>query len=169
MAYGFRGYYHSPWNRFDFFVVLASISEIVLADFGYITRSFLQTFQVIRVLRVLRVLRFLRLVKIIKGLGRIVQTLYWSLSALGNVFFLMIIILGIFSVLGCFFFDSIRYEKYKDQFVYINEYYNLNNFYTAFLLTFRCTTGENWNNIMMELAYIDTNKVSYVYGFIYIY
>ena len=167
LAYGFRGYYHSPWNRFDFFVVLASISEIVLADFGYITRSFLQTFQVIRVLRVLRVLRFLRLVKIIKGLGRIVQTLYWSLSALGNVFFLMIIILGIFSVLGCFFFDSIRYEKYKDQFVYINEYYNLNNFYTAFLLTFRCTTGENWNNIMMELAYIDTNKVSYVYGFIY--
>ena len=84
LAYGFRGYYHSPWNRFDFFVVLASISEIILADFGYITRSFLESFQVIRVLRVLRVLRFLRLVKIIKGLGRIVQTLYWSLSALGN-------------------------------------------------------------------------------------
>jgi len=167
LAYGFRGYYHSPWNRFDFFVVLASISEIILADFGYITKSFLQSFQVIRVLRVLRVLRFLRLVKIIKGLGRIVQTLYWSLSALGNVFFLMIIILGIFSVLGCFFYDTIRYSEYKDNFVYINEYYNLDNFYSAFLLTFRCTTGENWNNIMMELAYIDTNEISFAYGFIY--
>jgi hypothetical protein len=79
----------------------------------------------------------------------------------------MIIILGIVSVLGCFFYDSIRYNEYKDQFVYINEYYNLDNFYTAFLLTFRCTTGENWNNIMMELAYIDTNKISDAYGFIY--
>jgi hypothetical protein len=97
----------------------------------------------------------------------LIQTLSWSLSALSDVFILMILIFSIFSILGCLFYDSFTYEDYKDTFVYINEYYNLDNFYTAFLFTFRCTTGENWNNIMMELAYIDPNNISSSYAFIY--
>ena len=167
LAYGFLGYYHTTWNRFDFFIVIASILDIIIGEFNFINSSFLKSFQVIRVLRVLRVLRILRLVKVIKGLDKLIQTLTWSLPSLTNVFFLMIIILGIFSVLGCFFYDEYPYEKNKDKFVYINEYYNLDNFYNAFLLTFRCTTGENWNNIMMELAYIDPQNISDAYAFIY--
>ena len=52
-----------------------------------------------------------------------IQTLSWSLSALSDVFILMILIFSIFSILGCFFYDSFTYEDYKDTFVYINEYY----------------------------------------------
>ena len=63
--------------------------------------------------------------------------------------------------------DGITYEKYKSKFTYINEFYNVDNFYTSFLLTFRCTTGENWPNIMMELAFVDEEKVSEAYAYIY--
>jgi hypothetical protein len=167
IAYGFLGYFHQGWNRFDFLVVAASILDIVMENLSMITPTFLKSFQIIRILRVFRVLRGLRLIKIVHGLDKLLQTLSWSLPALSNVFILMIIMFGIIAVLGCYYYDEIKYNDYKDKFMYINEYYNLDNFYYAFLLTFRCTTGENWNNIMMELAYVDTNVADDSFAFIY--
>ena len=167
IAYGPEGYFHSSWNRFDFFVVVASIVDLIVANIDGIDAAFLKSFQIIRVLRVLRVTRVLRLVKALKGLEKLIQTLTWSISALANVFLLMLIIFCIFAILGCYFYDGITYEKYKYKAIYINEYYNVDNFYNSFLLTFRCATGESWPNIMMELAFIDLQVVSEAYAYIY--
>jgi hypothetical protein len=166
-AYGLRGYFHSSWNKFDFFVVVASIIDLVVQNIEGIDAAFLKSFQIIRVLRVLRVTRVLRLVKALKGLEKLIQTLTWSVSALANVFMLMIIIFCIFAILGCYFYDGITYEKYKSKFMYINEYYNVDNFYNSFVLTFRCATGESWPSIMMELAFVDNDVVSEAYAYIY--
>ena len=165
-AYGLVGYFHSAWNRFDFFVVVASIGDLVIQNIDGIDAKFLKSFQIIRVLRVLRVTRVLRLVKSLKGLEKLIQTLTWSIGALANVFLLMLIIFCIFAILGCYFYDGITYQKYRDKFKYINEFYNVDNFYNSFLLTFRCTTGESWPNIMMELAFIDED-ISEAYAYIY--
>ena len=167
LAYGLEGYFHTNWNRFDFFIVIASILDVIFGNIHLVNNKFLQTFQIFRILKVLRVLRIFRLIKIVKGLDKILETLSWSLSALANVFILMAIIYAIFAILGCYFYEDLKYEKYKDNFFFINEYYNLDNFYYAFLLIFRCTTGEYWNNIMIELAYIDPNKFSPSFAFIY--
>ena len=167
LGYGFRPYFHSGWNKFDFFVVCSSIVDIAMTNVEGFDASFLKSFQIIRVLRVLRITRVLRLIKSLKGLEKLIQTLSWSLTALANVLLLMLIFFCIFAILGCYFYDNIYYKDYKDIFVYINEYYNLDNFYNSFLLVFRCATGENWNNIMMELAFIDPDKVSEAYAYIY--
>ena len=166
-AYFPPAYFHSAWNRFDFFVVVASIVDLVVANIDGIDAAFLKSFQIIRVLRVLRVTRVLRLVKALKGLEKLIQTLTWSISALANVFILMVIIFCIFAILGCYFYDTITYRKYKDKFMYINEYYNVDNFYNSFLLTFRSATGEAWPNMMMELAFVDTEVVAEAYAYIY--
>ena len=42
MGYGFFGYFYSGWNKFDFFVVCASIVDIVLDLLGSSTISFLK-------------------------------------------------------------------------------------------------------------------------------
>ena len=160
-------YFHTGWNRFDFFVVVASILDIIIASIDGIDAAFLKSFQIIRVLRVLRVTRVLRLVKSLKGLEKLIQTLGWSIGALQNVVLLMVIIFCIFSILGVYFYDGIDYEKYKHKFYVINEYYNLDNFYNAFLFTFRCATGEKWPNMMMELAFVDLNLVYEEYAYIY--
>ena len=167
LAYGIVPYFHSGWNRFDFFVVVASILDLVVANIDGVDASFLKSFQIIRVLRVMRITRALRLIKSLKGLEKMIQTLSWSLSALANVLLLMLIIFCIFAILGCYFYDTITYEEYKDGFVYVNEYYNMDNFYYSFLLVFRCATGENWNNIMIEYAFANTDKVSEVSAYIY--
>ena len=72
-AYGFEGYFHSSWNQFDFFVVVATIVDIIVSNSGGIDASFLKSFQIIRVLRVLRVTRVLRLVKSLKNLEKVIK------------------------------------------------------------------------------------------------
>ena len=107
LGYGFRPYFHSSWNKFDFFVVIASLVDLAVANVEGFDASFLKSFQIIRVLRVLRITRALRLIKSLKGLEQLIQTLSWSLSALANVLLLMLIFFCIFAILGCYFYDSI--------------------------------------------------------------
>ena len=166
LAYGLA-YFHGGWNKFDFFVVVASIADLIIANIDGIDAAFLKSFQIIRVLRVMRVTRVLRLVKSLKGLEKLIQTLSWSIGALENVILLMVIIFSIFSILGVYFYDGIDYIKYTDKFFIINEYYNLDNFYNAFLFVFRCATGEKWPNMMMELAFVDLDLVYEFYAYIY--
>ena len=167
LAYGIVGYFHTGWNKFDFFVVAASILDLIIANIDGIDAAFLKSFQIIRVLRVLRVTRVLRLVKSLKGLEKLIQTLSWSIAALENVILLMIIIFSIFSILGVYFYDGINYRDHRNDLYTINEYYNLDNFYNAFLFVFRCATGEKWPSMMMELAFIDLDVVLEAYAYIF--
>jgi hypothetical protein len=155
IALGPTYYFYFGWNIFDFFVVVASIADLIVTNIEGIDTSFLKSFQIIRVLRVLRVTRVLRLFRSLKSLEKLIQTLRWAISALSNVFILMFLIFCIFSILGCYLYETLYYINYKDELTYMNKYYNFDNFYNSFLLVFRCATGEKWHLIMMELAYLD--------------
>ena len=109
-------------------------------------------------MKVLRVSRALRLVKALKGLEKLIQTLQWSISALLNVLFLTIIVYCIFALAGCYLYDGEKYVNFKNKYVYINEDFNYDNFFSAYLLIFRCSTGESWHNIMMEMAYREDGR-----------
>ena len=59
---GHVGYFESAWNRFDFFIVVSAIIDIlfVIANIGNTDQSlvkFLKTFQILRILRMIRVTR----------------------------------------------------------------------------------------------------------------
>ena len=167
IALGPCGYFYFGWNKFDFFVVIASIADLIIANIEGINASFLKSFQIIRVLRVLRVTRVLRLIKALKSLEKLLQTLSWSVNALANVFILMFLIFCIFAILGCYLYEVIMYEDYKDEIRYMNVFYNFDNFYNAFLLCFRCSTGEDWPSIMLELAFIDETVVQDYQAYLY--
>ena len=57
IALGPTYYFFFGWNQFDFFVVIASIADLIIARIDGIDAAFLKSFQIIRVLRVLRLLR----------------------------------------------------------------------------------------------------------------
>ena len=160
-------YFSFGWNVFDFFVVIASIADLVIARIDGIDAAFLKSFQIIRVLRVLRVTRVLRLFRALKNLEKMIQTIRWSISALINVFMLMLLIFCIFAILGYYLYENIDSSVYGDEFIYLNEWYNLDNFYFSFLLVFRCATGEGWPDIMLELAYIDPEEVSSTTSYVF--
>lgn len=153
IAYGFQGYIYYGWNRFDSFVVISSIVDLVISNLitGASTK-FLKSFQIIRVLRILRVTRVLRLFKSLKGLEKILQTVQWSMQALSNVLILLLLIVFIFTILGCNIV-SFNQVDFESNFNYYDEYFNFDNFVNGFLLVFRSATGENWPSVMMELAH----------------
>lgn len=65
---GRKAYWYSAWNKFDFFVVMASIIDILMDSLGQSFISFLRVGpQLARIIRVLRVTRLLKLVKSLRG------------------------------------------------------------------------------------------------------
>jgi hypothetical protein len=159
-AYGFNSFFHLNWNIFDFILVIISYIDWKFEDIEGVDSSFLRTFQLIRVIRVLRVSRVLRLIKALKGLEKLIQTLQWSISALSNVLFLTIVIYGTIALLGCYLYQGDYVSPLNKNSYYINEYFNFLDFYSSYLLIFRCSTGENWHNIMIEYAYFDERRFS---------
>lgn len=68
LGLGIRGYLYSSWNKFDLFVVITSIIDILMNNLGQSFLSFLRVGpQLARILRVMRVSRLLKLVKSLKG------------------------------------------------------------------------------------------------------
>lgn len=108
IAFGMT-YFNNAWNKFDFFVVSASIMDVfldVILKDGVPAGGFLSVApKIARVMRVLRVTRILRLAGKAKSLQAILQTITFSIPALANVFFLLILIYFMLSVLANFQFN----------------------------------------------------------------
>lgn len=56
-GFGPTRYFQNTWNKFDSFVVFASIVDLIITNSTSGNTDFLKSFQIIRVLRVLRVTR----------------------------------------------------------------------------------------------------------------
>jgi hypothetical protein len=95
IAFGFCDYLGDMWNRFDAFLVVTSIVDIMF-DFG----GFATFFRVFRVARIVRVARSA------SELRRMFQTIIASIPALGNVGALLLLLFFIFAILGVNFFHS---------------------------------------------------------------
>jgi hypothetical protein len=70
-----KGYFLSGWNIFDFFVVMASLLDILLEQSGSKTESSSAISilpQIARIFRVLRVTKLLRMFKRFKGLQKLI-------------------------------------------------------------------------------------------------
>eukprot|EP00347_Sterkiella_histriomuscorum_P015163 403358079 len=147
IAFG-RRYFVLDWNKFDFFVVIASILDITLNLLNNINSKFLRIGpQLARVLRVLRVSRLFRLIGKSKGLQALLQTITFSLPPLFNAFSLLMILFFIYAVLGVFLFSNISSGK-----IINDDFMNFNNFGNAMIILLRVLTGEDWNNIMFDAS-----------------
>ena len=151
-------YFETSWNKFDFFVVISSILDISMtiiqeaaaaeAQDGQRTQSALSVApQLARVLRVLRVSRVLRIAGKHKGLQSLFNTIMLSISALFNVFMLLMLFFFILATLGQFMFSGVKQGEV------INEYKNFTVFDRSFLLLFSISTGEDWNKIMHDCSH----------------
>ena len=104
--------------------------------------------QLARILRVLRVSRILRIAGHYKGLQSLFNTIMLSVSALFNVFMLLMLFFFVLATLGQFMFGGVTTGDV------INEYKNFGVFDTSFLLLFSISTGEDWNAIMYDCSHV---------------
>lgn len=138
-AFG-KAYFLSGWNTFDFFVVMASVLDIVLKYAGAKSQSSSALSilpQIARIFRVMRVTKLLRMFKRFKGLQKLIETFIFSMPALAKGLSIVSLFLFIFSVLASFLFSDITGD-YTGAF---NDYRNFKNFHSSLETLFVMTTG----------------------------
>ena len=172
LGLGFKQYFASTWNRFDFVLVLIQAIDIAIEALGS-SDALPVPPSLLRVVRLFRVVRILRILKTAKNLRTIIQTVRISIPAMGNITILLLLLLYIFSAFAHHSFWAVNYtpnvfwnnygggQIFKGAYYYSNENSNNGDFvnrhahfrdmWVSMLTLFRCATGESFNGIMHDL------------------
>ncbi|CAH8488523.1 unnamed protein product [Schistosoma rodhaini] len=136
-ASGFSDYISKLFNRFDFFVVIFSILELVFVKSGLLNPMG------VSVLRCARLLRIFKLTQYWESLRSLVGKLLKSVRSVASLLLLLSIFILICSLLGMQLFGGrfnfIAHEKPRA---------NFDGILQAMLTVFQILTGEDWNEVM---------------------
>ena len=128
---GFKSYFESGWNTFDFIVTWASIVDLVLDVLGHNT-------DILRALRVARVMRLLRLNEDMRRFEATAAKVFLHILNLSGVLVLIIVVAAL---LGMELFGGKLSEHTRTHFDYFRD---------AFITVFIVASGENWNDVFAE-------------------
>jgi len=82
------------------------------------------------------------------------------------MFLLFVIFLVVFSIIGANIYGKINFADYPDYWQNVNSEFNLDSFYTAFLLNYR-NSGESWPYVMKEYADVNPDIVGHYASYCY--
>ncbi|CAG9569826.1 unnamed protein product [Danaus chrysippus] len=137
---GLQGYFVSLFNRFDCFVVVGSISEMVL------TKTEVMPPLGVSVLRCVRLLRVFKVTKYWRSLSNLVASLLNSIQSIASLLLLLFLFIMIFALLGMQVFGGkFNYDPVEEK-----DRHNFDCFWQALLTVFQILTGEDWNAVMYE-------------------
>lgn len=130
-----RGYFKSPWNIFDFVLIVISIPSVV-SLFTPVTSLSLDS---LLVLRVLRAFRFFKTIHLFPDFSYISKNFLKALKKSSSIFVGFAIFLFIFAMVNTSLFGESSPGLFGTP---------IESLYT----TFQIFTGEGWNEIPIEVA-----------------
>lgn len=124
-----KEYFQSGWNIFDLIIVIASLVDLSVENINGIS-----------VLRGMRLMRVLKLAQSWTTMKVLLSIIISTLGALGNLTFLLIIVIYIFAVLGMQLFA----KTYTAENFYPDRVprWNFTDFFHSFMMIFRILCGE---------------------------
>ncbi|XP_054288733.1 sodium channel protein para-like isoform X6 [Macrosteles quadrilineatus] len=135
-------YFQEGWNIFDFIIVALSLLELSL-----------EGVQGLSVLRSFRLLRVFKLAKSWPTLNLLISIMGRTVGALGNLTFVLCIIIFIFAVMGMQLFGK-NYVDHVDRFPGGElPRWNFTDFMHSFMIVFRVLCGE-WIESMWDCMYV---------------
>ncbi|XP_014238503.2 sodium channel protein 60E isoform X1 [Trichogramma pretiosum] len=124
-----KDFFNNGWNNFDLIIVSASLIDLAF--------ELVDGLSVIRGLRLLRVLKLAQSWTTMKVLLSIIIS---SIGALGNLTFVLVIVIYIFAVIGMQLFSKdYTLDKFEPDPV---PRWNFNDFFHSFMMIFRILCGE---------------------------
>ncbi|CAH1797368.1 unnamed protein product [Owenia fusiformis] len=126
-----RDYFRSGWNIFDFVIVIMSLVDVAVEDLPAISG-----------LRVFRLARVVKLAQSWPTMRMLVQIVINTLSALGNMSFILIIILYIFAVVGMNLFQGTYTHAVFGPLDEDIPRWHFDDFFHSFFMVFRILCGE---------------------------
>lgn len=138
--YGWKQYWATNWNRFDFIVTISSIPSLItlfLASNGALQG--LSLIMIFRTLRIIRIFKSVRIIKFIPGVSNILRGIKRAVKASYFVVFCFVIFLFVASMLSCGLFGKAAPEYFGNPLV---------SAYT----TFQIFSIEGWYEIPNTIA-----------------
>nr|XP_039249115.1 sodium channel protein type 4 subunit alpha B-like [Styela clava] len=126
-------YFAVAWNTFDFIVVTLSLIEMVMSD------KLPDGLAVLRTFRLIRLVRILKLARSWPTLSKIMSMIADSLSKLGYLTLVLLIVLIIFALAGM---QTVGVPFYMNRSRGIPLRWHMNDFVHSFLIVFRIQCGE---------------------------
>ena len=159
---GIKPYTMNAWNLLDFSVLVLSLADFILTIQSDSDSANLNSF---KALRAIRTLRPLRVVSRSENLKTLIQALFSSIPAMGNVLITCLLFLLIFAILWVEFFRGQYYSwvtpltdllsqvnDYRDWYnvggVWNKQYQSFNNVLIACVVLFEMMTTEGWIDVM---------------------
>ena len=142
---GFKTYWKSGWNRFDFFVVLASLPSLV----GVIWD--LKAFSALLLLRVCRLIKFFRLLRFTPNGEMIWAGILRSLKASVSVFLALLLLNLLFAMGATFLFGELAPEYFGDPLVSsysLFKVFTIEGWYEVPDLLYARTGAANWTLVL---------------------
>jgi len=155
-ALGFQGYFVSLFNRFDFFVVVSSLLEMILTFHEVMPPLGLSVLRCVRLLRTFKVTRYWG------SMGNLVKSLVNSIASINALLVLLMLFIFIFALLGMQIFGGKFETESRSTF---------NGFYQSFFTVFQILTGEDWNVVMYDgiQAYGGVKSFGFLVSFYFIF
>ncbi|XP_059167740.1 muscle calcium channel subunit alpha-1-like isoform X5 [Physella acuta] len=136
---GFQGYFVSLFNRFDSFVVVCSILEVILQKTDVFPPLGISVLRCARLLRVFKATRYW------SSLRNLVASLLNSMRSIASLLLLLFLFIVIFALLGMQLFGG--KFNFKDS---PKPRSNFDTFWPSLLTVFQILTGEDWNAVMYD-------------------
>jgi len=123
------------WNYFDTFVVIISL-----------VATFADENPGLNVLRMVRAFRVFRLFRRLKSLGQIIRAINQSLPAVGNAFFLVLLMTSIYAIMGTSFFRVQYPQSFK-------------SFSISMYTMFQIMTFDDSAEVTLEIMALQSNTI----------
>ncbi|XP_070193049.1 muscle calcium channel subunit alpha-1-like isoform X2 [Littorina saxatilis] len=136
---GFQGYFVSLFNRFDSFVVICSILEVIFLYTNVMPPLGVSVLRCARLLRVFKATRYW------SSLRNLVASLLNSMRSIASLLLLLFLFIVIFALLGMQLFGG-RFNFEGGE----TPRSNFDTFWKSLLTVFQILTGEDWNMVMYD-------------------
>jgi hypothetical protein len=150
VCYGFRPYFKHTDFVVEFIITSGFTGQLLIKFFfeSLFHREDHQIYLIFRALTLLRLMPVIRMLHSIQQLGKLFRNLYFSFGLFLNIFLLFLLVLSVYSILGCFLFGHLEGGKVKEK--ALDDYTNFSNFFFATMTFIKISTGDDWVQVMIE-------------------
>jgi hypothetical protein len=160
-----RAYFRNIWNIIDFIIVNSSLIYFFNNIF---VGSSINSLKTIKVFRSIRSIRPLRMVTRMRELRSIVNCLFLTVPAMGNLLIITLCFYLVFGILGVNLYKGVLgncsnpiYKSYsscvENQFTWASLDNNFDNILYSFLVLFQLSMSQSWKEIMFDTVDYSNN------------
>jgi len=147
-SYGFCSYLSHFQHKIEILIVICNFVDIVCSDIfiNYLFNDNNLQLRFSKLTILLRLTIFLRVVRYMKSIENLYNTLRFAFPLLFNLFLIVTLVIYIYSIIGCQYFNSVITGNIVDENI------NFANVFNGMMTLFKCVTCDNWADIMLDFS-----------------